>query len=85
MLTQSWKGKAKEEAVIKKGLMHRCSLSKVLLNLYIWKAVDKIGEGIRVGINIQGGGKVDMIRFADGIAITTENEEELQEIIKEIG
>lgn len=76
-------GNAIAEANISKGVRQGCSLSPVLFNLYIQKAIDRVREEVKVGISVQGE-KIDMIRFADDIAIITESEQDLQIMIKEM-
>uniref|UniRef100_A0A8D8XEA4 Craniofacial development protein 2 n=1 Tax=Cacopsylla melanoneura TaxID=428564 RepID=A0A8D8XEA4_9HEMI len=76
-------GDTEEEAVIKKGVRQGCSLSPYLFNLYVQEAINKIREECQVGIDIEAEitEKVDMLRFADDIAIVTDNENDLQNIL----
>ena len=74
-------GNIQEEAEIKKGVRQGCSLSPYLFNVYVQEAINRIREEIQVGINIHGE-KIDMLRYADDIAITTENEGDLQNILQ---
>jgi len=58
-----------------------CSLSPCLFNLYVQEAIDnRVRELIQVGIKIQDG-NVDMLRFADDIAVLTESDEDLRNIL----
>ncbi|VVC46280.1 Reverse transcriptase domain [Cinara cedri] len=68
---------SREEAEIRKG----CTLSPSLFNLYVQEAVNKVREEIEVGIRINGE-RIDMLRFADDIAVITDNEEDLQNILE---
>lgn len=78
------KGDSKEEiAKIKKGVRQGCSLSPYLFNVYIQDAIDKIREEKSRGISIQGH-KIDMIRFADDIAVLGETEQELNETLQDM-
>jgi len=43
--------------------------------------INKIREEIKLGIRIDGG-IIDMLRFADDIAVITDNEEDLQNVIE---
>lgn len=70
-------GTREEEAKIMKGVRQGCSLSPYLFNLYVQEAINKIREKGGVGINIHGE-KIDMLRFADDIAVLAENENNLQ-------
>uniref|UniRef100_A0A8D8Z0H2 Craniofacial development protein 2 n=1 Tax=Cacopsylla melanoneura TaxID=428564 RepID=A0A8D8Z0H2_9HEMI len=74
-------GEIQEEANIKKGVRQGCSLSPYLFNLYVQEAINKIREETEVGVKIHGE-RIDMLRFADDIAITTETEEDLQLILQ---
>lgn len=73
-------GNKEETAHIRKGVRQGCSLSPCLFNIYVQKAIDRVREEFVTGVNIHGD-KVDMIRFADDIALITENEEDLQKIL----
>jgi len=73
-------GDSQEIAEIKKGVRQGCSLSPCLFNLYVQEAINRVRELTQVGIKIQGE-NVDMLRFADDIAVLTENEEDLQNIL----
>ncbi|VVC32955.1 Reverse transcriptase domain [Cinara cedri] len=73
-------GASEEEAKIMKGVSQGCSLSPYLFNLYVQEAINKIKEKGGVGINIHGE-KIDMLRFADDIAVLAENENDLQNIL----
>jgi len=48
--------------------------------LYVQEAINKIREKSEVAINKQGE-KINMLRFADDIAILTGNENDLQNIL----
>ncbi|KAI5718650.1 hypothetical protein M8J77_024598 [Diaphorina citri] len=74
-------GEVQEEAVIQKGVRQGCSLSPYLFNVYVQEAINHIKEDTNVGIKIHGE-KIDMLRFADDIAIITENENDLQRILE---
>uniref|UniRef100_A0A8D8R613 Craniofacial development protein 2 n=1 Tax=Cacopsylla melanoneura TaxID=428564 RepID=A0A8D8R613_9HEMI len=73
------------EARIRQGVRQGCCLSPVLFNCYIQKALDEVRtemsewDGIRVE-----GIKVDMIRYADDIALTAESVEELKETLEKM-
>lgn len=73
------------EARIRQGVRQGCCLSPVLFNCYIQKALDEVRlemsewHGIRVE-----GTKVDMIRYADDIALTAESVEELKQTLEKM-
>ncbi|KAL4082173.1 hypothetical protein QTP88_005266 [Uroleucon formosanum] len=74
-------GETEEEARIRKGVRQGCNLSPSIFNAYIQEAIDIIREKIQLGIKINGR-KIDMLRFADDIAVIAENEEELQRMLR---
>ncbi|VVC30385.1 Endonuclease/exonuclease/phosphatase,Reverse transcriptase domain [Cinara cedri] len=69
------------EARIRKGVRQDCNLSPSIFNAYIQEAIDIIREKIQVGIKINDR-KIDMLRFADDIAVIAENKEELQRMLR---
>ncbi|KAF0772940.1 Reverse transcriptase domain-containing protein [Aphis craccivora] len=74
-------GETEEEAHIRKRVRQGCNLSPSIFNAYIQEAIDIIREKIQLGIKINGK-KIDMLRFADEIAVIAENEEELQRMLR---
>ena len=72
------KGIHVKEACIRQGVRQGCSLSPVLFNAYIQAGLDEMSEQLRDrgGVKINGL-KINMIRFADDIAILAESKEEL--------
>ncbi|XP_025417940.1 uncharacterized protein LOC112688792 [Sipha flava] len=73
-------GETEEEARIRKGVMQGCNLSPSIFNAYIQEAIN-IREKIQLGIKINDR-KIDMLRFADDIAVIAKNEEELQRMLR---
>lgn len=75
-------GNAEEQAKIKSGVRQGCSLSPILFNCYIQFALEEMREVLQNtrGVRIQGR-KIDMIRYADDIALIADSEEELIETI----
>lgn len=75
-------GSSEEEAKIKAGVRQGCSLSPALFNLYIQHAIDEMREDLEDtrGIRMLGE-KIDMVRYADDIALVAESEEELAEAL----
>ena len=51
-----------------------------MFNLYVQEAIDRVREDTHLGVNINGE-KVDMLSFADDIAVTAESNEDLQKIL----
>ncbi|VVC34843.1 Endonuclease/exonuclease/phosphatase,Reverse transcriptase domain [Cinara cedri] len=74
-------GETEEVARIRKGVRQGCNLSPSIFNAYIQEAIDIIREKIQLGIKINGR-KIDMLRFADDIAVIAENEEDLQRMLR---
>lgn len=75
-----------QEAKIEKGVRQGCSLSPTLFNAYIQKGLDEVRERMQNkgrGVVIHGE-KIDMLRFADDIAVVADNEEELTTMLKEM-
>lgn len=72
-----------EEARIKKGVRQGCNLSPILFNAYVQQAIDELREETNLGIKVQGM-KIDMMRFADDIAVLTEDECDMNEAISQI-
>lgn len=80
-----------EKAIIKMGDIQkvqnkeRCQtrmyLSPLIFNAYIQEAIDIIRERIQLGIKVNGY-RIDMLRFADNIAIIAENEKDLINILE---
>jgi len=68
-------------ACIRKGVRQGCILSPSIFNAYIQEEIDIIREKIHLGIKMNGR-KIDMLRFADDIAVIAENEEELQRMLR---
>jgi hypothetical protein len=66
-------GNSREEAEIRKVVKQGCTLSPSLFNLYVQETVNKVREEIEVGVRINGE-RLDMLRFADNIAIIADNE-----------
>ncbi|KAL4084163.1 hypothetical protein QTP88_027996 [Uroleucon formosanum] len=64
-----------------KGVKQGCNLSPSIFNAYIQEAIDIIREKIQLGIKINDR-KIDMLRFADDIAVMAENEGELQRMLR---
>jgi hypothetical protein len=60
-----------KDSKIKKGVRQGCT-SLLIFNAYIQEAIDTIRERIQLEIKVNGY-KIDMLRFADGIAIIAEN------------
>jgi len=74
-------GDSQEIAKIRKGARQGCSLSPSLFNLYVQEAINRVRKLIQVEKKIRGE-NLDMLRFADDIAVLAENEEEdLQNIL----
>lgn len=76
-------GSNEESAHIQRGVRQGCSLSPYLFNLYVQKAIDRVREEVNLGLPIHGE-RIDMIRFADDIALMTESEEDLQRILNKM-
>ena len=70
-----------KESRIKKGVRQGCTLSPLIFNAYIQEAIDIIRDKTQLGIKINGY-RIDMLRFADDIAIVAENERDLRKILK---
>lgn len=68
------------EARLRQGVRQGCCLSAMLLNCYIQHAMDEVRETI----NGWPGIKIDMIRYADDIALTAESEDELKETLENL-
>ena len=68
---------------VQKGVRQGCILSPIIFNLYAEEAVRKVKNMINGGINFQGE-KVNMLRFADDIAIITASKQEPEEAIIEM-
>ena len=66
------------KARIKKGVRQGCSLSPVIFNAYLEKAIKEIKEKAP-GISIHGE-RFTMIRFADDIAVVAEIEGDLKKV-----
>ncbi|XP_025406672.1 uncharacterized protein LOC112680706 [Sipha flava] len=73
------RSKAWEEANIEKGVRQGCNLSPTLFNLYIENTLKQLREEKNGGIKINGM-LVQMLRFADDIALIAESEEALGNI-----
>lgn len=75
-------GSHNEEAAIQQGVRQGCSLSPILFNLYIQKAMDEVRAALidTHGVRVHGE-KIDMIRFADDIALIAESKEDLEELL----
>lgn len=69
-------GEKQREAAIKRGVRQGCNLSPLLFNIYIEQAINKCKEycsGIKVN-----GVRVQMLRFADDIAIVAQDKRSLE-------
>jgi hypothetical protein len=71
------------EAKINKGVRQGCNLSPALFNMYMEEAIKEIEEQGIKGIKVNGE-EINMIRFADDIAIVAENEGDLQNSLNTI-
>ncbi|KAL1446687.1 hypothetical protein WDU94_006588 [Cyamophila willieti] len=73
------------EARIRQGVRQGCCLSPVLFNCYIQKALDEVRTEMSEwpGIKVEGI-KVDMIRYADDIALTAQSVDELKETLEKM-
>jgi len=69
-------GNSQEEAKIKKGVRQGFTLSSFFFNLYVQEVINKLREEVEVWIRINGE-RINMLRFADDIAVITDNEEDL--------
>jgi len=74
-------GDTQKESKIKKGVRQGCTLSPLIFNAYIQEAIDIIREKIQLGIKVNGY-RIDMLRFADDIAIIAENEKDLKTLLE---
>lgn len=77
-------GDIQKESKIKKGVRQGCTLctlSPLIFNAYIQEAIDIIRERIQLGIKVNGY-RIDMLRFADDIAIIAENEKDLKTLLE---
>ena len=74
-----WKGE-ESEAKIRNGVRQGCSLSPMLFNVYVEDALMEVRRRMEVGISIQGE-MIDMLRFADDIAVLAESREELENFL----
>ena len=74
-----WKGE-ESGAKIMNGVRQGCSLSPMLFNVYVEDALMEVRRRMEVGISIQGE-MIDMLRFADDIAVLTESREELENFL----
>ncbi|KAL1447191.1 hypothetical protein WDU94_013942 [Cyamophila willieti] len=72
-------GEYAEEAKIRQGVRQGCCISTLLFNCYIQKALDETRKELESwpGIKVNGT-KIDMIRYADDIALIAPSEEELK-------
>ena len=71
----------KREAVIRKGVKQGCNLSPLLFSIYIEQAINECKEyctGIKVN-----GVRIQMIRFADDIAIIARDEIHFKKSIRQ--
>ena len=69
------------EASIKKKKWQGCSLSPCLLNLYSAKAINEIKEKSKnIGVIVQGK-TIQMLPFADNIALLANTERELEDAL----
>ena len=68
------------EAQINKGVRQGCNLSPALFNIYMEEAIREAQEIGLNGIKINGD-EINMLRFADDIAIIAENQDDLQRSI----
>jgi|AKYZ01.1.fsa_nt_gi Reverse transcriptase (RNA-dependent DNA polymerase). len=73
-------GKSEDTASIRKGVRQGCNLSPALFNAYIQDGLDSINEESDIGIRVQGE-RINMLRFADDIAVLTENEQEMNDFL----
>ncbi|KAI5738724.1 hypothetical protein M8J77_010460 [Diaphorina citri] len=78
-------GDCVSEAKIRQGVRQGCCMSAILFNCYIQKALDEMREEMSEwpGIKVHGQ-KIDMIRYADDIALTAASEEELTEALEKM-
>ncbi|KAI5715825.1 hypothetical protein M8J77_023140 [Diaphorina citri] len=73
------------EAKIRQGVRQGCGMSTILFNCYIQKALDEMREQMIEWSGIKVNGiKIDMIRYADDIALTAASEEELVEALQKM-
>lgn len=69
-------GKTQEEAKVRKGVRYVCNLSPSLFNLYIQGALNEFNERSNGRVIVQGE-RINMLRFADDIAVIDGTEQEL--------
>lgn len=82
-MIKSEKGNNQVEANISKGVKQGCNLSPTLFNLYIEEALKEIRKENNGGVKI-GGILVQMLRFADDIAVIGESEEDITNMLEKI-
>jgi len=68
-------GETNEETCIRRGVRQVCTLSSSILNAYIQEAIDITRKKTHLGIKLNGR-KINMLWFANDIAIEAENEED---------
>jgi hypothetical protein len=65
-----------QEAEVRKGVGQGCALSPMIFNVYIEKAINKIKEKLKTGVQVHGE-KISMLCFADDFVIIAECKEDL--------
>ena len=73
---------SKREATIRKGVRKGCNVSPLLFNIYIKKAINEC-EGYCTGIKVNGM-RIQMLRFADNIAIIAQDEINLKRALESL-
>jgi hypothetical protein len=69
------------EVKINRGVRQGFTLSPIIFNLYIQESIDMIKENANLRIKINGQ-KINMLRFANDIALIAESKEDLAQLFK---